>query len=466
MDTRKEFDIVGSLEVPSDAYYGIHSLRAKENFNISNQSIHKSFIRNIARVKLAAAITNVNSGVLNEEKGEVICKACNDVINGKFLDQFIVDEFQGGAGTSSNMNANEVIANIAIEYLGGNLGNYSLIHPNDDVNMCQSTNDVIPTAGKITVLELISNLIFELQNLDDALVKKSIEFHDIVKMGRTQMQDAVPMRLGQTFRSFSKGIRRDIEALEMHKKYMREVNLGGTAIGSSINANAYYISHIVDNLSTVCGFAMLPAKDKFDATSNLDCFVRISSTLKACAVTLSKMCNDLRLMSSGPTTGIGEINLPSRQNGSSIMPGKVNPVIPEMVSQVSFQVIGNDVTIGLAAEGGQLELNPFEPVIFKNLFESLDCLTNAIVSLRINCIDGISPNTEHCHSLVTNSYSVATALCPVIGYNKASNLAKEALKTGSTVKEVALQNGFTNINLDNLLDARKMTEPQIRYLKK
>lgn len=456
MNTRKEVDIVGMLEVPEEAYFGIHALRAKENFNISSQPIHSKFIKNLARVKKAAALTNIAEGTLNKKKGLAICKACEDIIDGMLVDEFIVDVFQGGAGTSTNMNANEVIANRAIEYLGGSLGDYTIIHPNDHVNMCQSTNDVIPTAGKMTVIQLLELLKKELIELQRSLEVKSREFSDIIKMGRTQMQDALPMRLGQSFKSFSRATARDVEALELEKKYMYEVNLGGTAIGSGVNATRYYAAHIVETLATISEMPLKSATDKYDATSNLDGLVRVSSALKTCGVNLTKMCNDLRLMSSGPTTGLGEINLPSRQNGSSIMPGKINPVIPEMVNQVAFQVIGNDVTIGFAAASGQLELNAFEPIIFKNIFESLDSLTGAVKSLRINCIDGITSNDEHCRSLVNHSYSMVTALCPIIGYTKASNLAKEAMKTGHTVKEVAITRGMTDINLDYILDAKKM----------
>ncbi|MEG0292071.1 MAG: aspartate ammonia-lyase [Anaerovoracaceae bacterium] len=450
MNIRKEYDVVGPMDIPSSAYYGIHSLRAKDNFNITGLPLHPRFIKNIVLIKKAAAFTNFQCGDLTKSQYVAIDKACNFIIDGNLYDQFIVDMLQGGAGTSSNMNANEVIANKAIELLGGNKGDYSIIHPNDHVNMCQSTNDVIPTAGKITIIELITNLVDSLQRLNIALLDKSAEFHHIIKMGRTQMQDAVPMRLGQSFEAYAHAIERDIKCLNLQKEFINEVNLGGTAIGNSINANSEYLENIVSNLSDICGINLRSSLDKFDATSNLDTLVRVSGAIKSCAVSLSKMCNDLRLISSGPTTGIGEINLPPRQNGSSIMPGKVNPVIPEVINQIAYQIIGNDTTVTIAAESGQLELNAFEPVIFKNIFESAEYLTNGVNTLIENCIIGITANQKRCHELVTNSYSMATILSPVIGYNKASQIAKEAQMTGKSVRQLVKNNGL-DVVFDKIL---------------
>ena len=364
MKTRTEADSIGELEVPEEAYYGVQSLRAKENFQITGHAMNEVFIQNLARVKKAAAITNRNAFTLEAGLAEAIIRACDEVIKGRFAEEFIVDAIQGGAGTSANMNMNEVVANRANELLGGRKGGYSRVHPNDHVNMAQSTNDVIPTAGKLTVLALTRPLLTELERLEHALYRKAIAFDDILKMGRTQLQDAVPMRLGQTFHSYTSMVTRDKKRIEHAMEEMYTVNLGATAIGSAINVSPAYLSNVVPTLAKLTGFPLKQAEDLFDATENLDGFVAVSGAIKACAVNLSKMCNDLRLLSSGPRTGLGEINLPAKQNGSSIMPGKVNPVIPEVVTQVSFMIVGHDMTITMAAEAGQMELNAFEPVCF------------------------------------------------------------------------------------------------------
>ena len=459
MNTRTEKDSIGYMNVPEDAYYGVQAQRASENFQITGLHMHPAFIINMARIKKAAAITNRNALRLSPDKSDAIIRACDEIIHGKWMDQFIVDPIQGGAGTSANMNINEVIANRAGELLGGKKGAYDKIHPNDHVNMAQSTNDVIPTAGKLTVLTLMTPLIQELRRLHDALMKKSEEFDDVIKMGRTQLQDAVPMRLGQTFHGYASMIERDILRLTDVSREMYTVNLGGTAIGSCINTSPAYLHNIVPCLSSITGYPLLQAKDLFDATENLDGFVSVSGAVKTCAVDLSKMCNDLRLLSSGPKTGLGEIHLPAMQNGSSIMPGKVNPVIPEVVTQAAFLVAGHDLTITMAAEAGQMELNAFEPVVFYNLFESLTALTGAVSTLTDHCITGITADRERCRTLMEASAGIATALCPYIGYQKSAEIAKAALKFNRTVRELVLEEHLmTAAELEQVLDPYAMTE--------
>ena len=382
------------------------------------------------------------------------------MIQGNYWKDFIVDPIQGGAGTSINMNANEVIANRAIELLGGKKGDYTYVHPNDHVNYGQSTNDVIPTAGKMTTLRLLDRLKLELLRLHTALCNKAKEFDHIIKMGRTQMQDAVPIRLGQEFKAYSVAVMRDINRMENAIEEMRFVNMGGTAIGTGINADKGYMEIITPVLSEVSGIKFEQAADLIDATQNIDSFVSVSGTIKACAVTLSKIANDLRLMSSGPRAGFNEINLPAKQNGSSIMPGKVNPVIPEVVNQVAFKVIGNDMTITMAAEGGQLELNAFEPVVFYCLFESIDILASAIQTFIDNCVTGITANEARCQELVDHSVGVVTALCPYLGYKKSAELAKMALKSNKSVRDLILEEKIlTADEVDKILDPLNMTEP-------
>lgn len=462
MDFRLESDSIGEKKVPKAAYYGVQSLRGAENFNITGLRLHKDFIISLAEIKKATAITNLEAGVLEKKVADSIVEACDDIIAGKFHEDFIVDPIQGGAGTSMNMNANEVIANRAIEILGGEKGDYSIVHPNDHVNNGQSTNDVIPTAGKMTALKLIPTTLKELRRLHDALIEKSKEFDDVIKMGRTQMQDAVPVRLGQEFTAYSTVVKRDIERLERAEEELVVVNMGGTAIGTGVNADKKYFQNIVPNLSKVCGLKLSQAEDLVGATQNLDGFVAVSGALKTCAVNLSKISNDLRLMSSGPRTGFGEINLPSKQNGSSIMPGKVNPVIPEVMSQVAFNIIGNDMTITMAAEAGQLELNAFEPVIFYNLFQSIETLGRGVNTLVDNCIVGITANKERCKELVENSVGIVTSLCPHVGYKKAASIAKTAIKTGASVRKLILDEGILNEKeLNEILDPVAMTEPGI-----
>ena len=459
MKTRMESDSIGTMEVPASAYYGIQSLRAKNNFPITERKLNKEFIISLAEIKKAAAITNRDANFLTSTIANAIINACDEIICGKLHEEFIVDSIQGGAGTSANMNANEVIANRAIELLGEIKGSYNVVHPNDHVNMAQSTNDVFPTAGKLTVLKMLPKTIAELQRLYNTLKLKSLEFNNIIKMGRTQLQDAVPIRLGQSFNAFASMIKRDIERLKEAEKDMLALNIGGTAIGTSINVSPEYFHNITPNLRKICGLNLTQSNDLIDATQNLDCFVSVSGLLKTCAVNLSKMSNDLRLLSSGPKTGFAEINLPSMQNGSSIMPGKVNPVILEVVSQVAFNIIGNDLTITMAAEAGQLELNAFEPVLFYKLFESIETLQNATTTLVDNCIIGITANEVRCKELLDNSVGIVTALCPYIGYQNSADIAKESLKSGISVKELVLAKGIlTSEELEQILDPNLMTQ--------
>ncbi|MBR2968462.1 MAG: aspartate ammonia-lyase [Clostridia bacterium] len=460
---RTEKDSVGELQIDGQSYYGIQSYRAKNNFDITGMKMSFTFIKQIALIKKAAAIVNGKYGILEKRKAEAIAFACDEILLGKHKCDFVVDPIQGGAGTSANMNVNEVVANIAIEHLNGEKGDYSVISPNDDVNMEQSTNDVIPTAGKLTVIAKSHELLHQLERLRKALYKKAEEFDGILKMGRTQLQDAVPMRLGQAFHSFATAIGRDIARIEKSLGEMHVINMGATAIGTAINARKEYFEHITEKLSELFGEQLTRADDLFDGTQNVDCFVAVSGALKACAVNLSKMCNDLRLMSSGPKCGFGEITLPARQNGSSIMPGKINPVIPEVVNQVAFLVIGHDVTITLAAEGGQLELNAFEPVIFYQIFESLRALSGAVATLTDNCIEGIVANENRCREWVDRGVGIVTALNPYIGYVKAAEIAKESLATGVSVKSIALRDGLIEEDkLDEILDPFALTEPSVR----
>ena len=460
MLSRMEHDSIGVLNVPAEAYYGVQSMRAATNFQITHRPLHPVLIDSIVMVKKAAAITNEKSGKLDQQIAQAIIQACDEILDGNLRDQFIVDAIQGGAGTSANMNANEVIANRAIEILGGTKGDYSIVHPNDHVNMSQSTNDVIPTAGKITVLKLLPQTIKELEKLEKAMEEKEAEFDDILKMGRTQLQDAVPMRLGQSFGAFAHVLKRDIKRLKNVMDEMKVLNIGATAIGTAINVDPYYLANISYELSKVAGISLKQADDLIDATQNLDGFVSVSGVLKTCAVDISKISNDLRLMSSGPRTGLSEINLPARQNGSSIMPGKINPVIPEVVSQVAYLIIGHDYTITMAAEAGQLELNAFEPVLFHHLFESIDTLKEAAATLTKHCITGITANKGQCEEYIEKSDVISTALCPYIGYAKSAEIAKKSLKTGVPVKELVLEEGFLQEEeLKEILKPEKMTQP-------
>lgn len=459
---RMENDSIGTKDVPENVYYGVQSLRAAENFKITGLFMHPEIINSLAFIKKAAAITNCEVGLLDKKIADAIVQACDEILEGHLHKHFIVDPIQGGAGTSLNMNANEVIANRAIEILGGDKGDYSIVNPNDHVNCGQSTNDVIPTAGKMTSLKLLKNAQKELKRLHKAFCAKAQEFDHVIKMGRTQMQDAVPIRLGQEFKAYSVAIQRDINRMDKAMDEMLTLNMGGTAIGTGLNADEQYLKRIVPNLSEITGIGFVQAFDLIDATQNLDPFVAVSGAIKACAVTLSKIANDLRLMSSGPRAGFGEINLPAKQNGSSIMPGKVNPVIPEVVNQVAFNIIGNDMTITMAAEAGQLELNAFEPIVFYCLFQSIDTLGYAARTFVDNCVTGITANEERCRELVENSVGTITAICPHVGYQKAADVAKKAIKTGAPVRKLVVQEGLlSEAEIDTILDPVNMTQPGI-----
>lgn len=459
---RTERDSIGKKDVPGEVYYGVQSLRAAENFHITGLAMHPEIINSLAYIKKAAAITNCEAGLLEKNVTSAIVQACDEIIAGQFHEDFIVDPIQGGAGTSLNMNANEVIANRAIEILGGIKGDYTIVNPNDHVNYGQSTNDVIPTAGKMTSLRLLKKLKRELLRLHEALCEKAKEFDHIIKMGRTQMQDAVPIRLGQEFKAYSVAVMRDIHRMEKAMDEMRTLNMGGTAVGTGLNADERYLQRVVPNLNEISDMQFVQAFDLIDSTQNLDSFVAVSGSVKACAVTLSKIANDLRLMSSGPRAGFYEINLPAKQNGSSIMPGKINPVIPEVVNQVAFNIIGNDMTITMAAEAGQLELNAFEPIIFYCMFQSIDTLAYAVSTFVDNCVSGITANETRCKYLVENSVGIITAICPHVGYQKAADIAKKAIKTGESVRTLILEEKLLNEKeLDQILDPIHMTEPGI-----
>lgn len=462
MEFRVEKDSIGTKDVPENVYYGVQSLRAAENFHITGLNMHPEIINSLAYIKKAAAITNCEAGLLDKRRTQAIVQACDEILEGKFREDFIVDPIHGGAGTSLNMNANEVIANRAIEILGGKKGDYSVVNPNDHVNCGQSTNDVIPTAGKMTSLRLLKKLKKQLLRLHSALEQKADEFDSVIKMGRTQLQDAVPIRLGQEFKAYSVAILRDLNRMDKAMDEMRTLNMGGTAVGTGLNADESYLRRIVPNLSEISGMDLVQAYDLIDATQNLDSFVAVSGAVKACAVTLSKIANDLRLMSSGPRAGFGEINLPAKQNGSSIMPGKVNPVIPEVVNQVAFNAIGNDMTITMAAEAGQLELNAFEPIIFYCLFQSIDTIAYAVNTFVDNCVIGITANETRCRYFVENSVGIITAICPYVGYQKAAEIAKEAIKTGESVRKLIIEKGLlTKEQMDEIMDPVQMTEPGI-----
>ncbi|MGL5646581.1 MAG: aspartate ammonia-lyase [Clostridium sp.] len=436
MRYRVEKDSIGFKKVPAEAYYGVQSLRGHENFRISGLNLEESFIKSLALVKKACSMTNYKVGQLDKIKNNAIVYACDKVIDGDFFEEFILDPIQGGAGTSMNMNMNEVLANIANEKLGYKKGEGYPVHPNDHVNMGQSTNDVIPSAGLITCHLLLKSGIVELEGFRDALLEKGEEFKDVVKMGRTEMQDAIPMSLGSEFIAFSSVVNRDIERLKKCLDELLVLNLGGTAIGTGMNANEEYIKNVCNELKNLTNLNVRQAENLIDSTQNLDLIAKVSSDLKVCALNLSKIAGDLILMSSGPRTGFGEITLPSKQNGSSIMPGKVNPVMPEMLKQIAFQIMGNDTTVSFAVQSGQLELNAFYPIIFVNVFQSINILKNGVNAITENCIKGIVANEERCKSLVENSIGIITAFAPSLGYEKAAYIAKKALNEDKSILEV------------------------------
>lgn len=457
-----EKDLLGTKEVPQSAYYGIQTLRAVENFPITGIPPHVEMIRALAAVKKAAAQANMEVGVLKKSIGEAIIAASDDILQGQLHDQFIVDSIQGGAGTSMNMNANEVIANRAIEHLGGERGNYLLCSPNTHVNMAQSTNDVFPTAIRIASLNLAQGVVEQLDLLRQALMTKAVEFDQVIKMGRTHLQDAVPIRMGQEFEAYARVIGRDVERVKRSLDNLREINMGATAVGTGLNADPRYIVKVTEHLRLITNLDLVRAEHLVDATQNTDAYVEVSGALKITAVNLSKMCNDLRLMASGPRTGFNELELPPRQPGSSIMPGKVNPVMAEVVNQVAFQVIGNDHTISLASEAGQLELNVMEPVLVFNLLQSLSILQNVLRVFREHLIVDLKANVERCRQLVEQSVGIVTAINPHVGYETATVIAKEAIQTGRSVREICIERGIlTPEELDVILNPFEMTSPGI-----
>ena len=460
---RREHDSLGEREVPDHAYYGVQTIRGVENFPLSGIRLYhfEHFIRGLAFVKKAAALANSELGVLDATKAGAIVKACDDILAGKLHDQFVIDMFQGGAGTSTNMNANEVIANRALEILGHRKGQYEHLHPNDHVNCSQSTNDAYPTAIKLGVVLTLRDTLSALRELRDALSAKAREFADVLKMGRTENQDAVPMTLGQEFGAYAVMIGDGIRHLTRVGEEFHAINMGATAIGTGLNSPPGYAALCTKRLAEVSGVPVTLAGDLVEATQDSGEFALMSSTMKTAAVQLSKICNDLRWMSSGPRCGLYEIKLPSMQPGSSIMPGKVNPVIPEVVSQICFQIIGNDVTVSMASEASELELNMAEPVIAFNLLFGLTLLRNAAIILHSRCIAGIEANRERCLEYVRNSIGLVTALNPVLGYEKSAAIAREALKTGGSVYDLVLSKGWlTKERLDDLLKPENMTHPR------
>ncbi len=462
-NTRSEHDLLGDRDVPATAYWGVHTLRAVENFPISGQIIGQvpDLVIALASIKQAAAMANADLGLLSPARRDAIVAACQDIRAGELHDQFVVDQIQGGAGTSTNMNANEVIANRALEIMGHPKGAYAHLHPNEHVNQSQSTNDVYPTALKLAAWFGLHRLIAAMGTLRGAFAEKAVEFADVLKMGRTQLQEAVPMTLGQEFNAFAIMLGEDELRLAEAAQLILEINLGATAIGTGITAHPDYAARVCARLAEVTGVPVVTAADLVEATQDCGAFVQVSGVLKRVAVKLSKTCNDLRLLSSGPRAGFAEINLPARQAGSSIMPGKVNPVIPEVVNQVAFEVIGNDVTISFAAEAGQLQLNAFEPIIAYSLFRSVAHLTAACNTLEVHCIRGITANRERLRLSVETSIGIVTALNPYIGYANATEVALEAHHTGRGVYELVLEKGLlSKARLDAILQPEALTRPQ------
>ncbi|HOI88303.1 MAG TPA: aspartate ammonia-lyase [Lentimicrobium sp.] len=461
--TRTEHDLLGFREVPYEYYYGIQTLRALENFNISGVQLnfYPVLAESLAMVKLAAAKANHELGLLSKSLSDAIVRACNEIINGKYTFHFVVDMIQGGAGTSTNMNANEVIANRALEILGYERGQYEHCHPNNHVNLSQSTNDAYPTAIKIALIRSNEKLVEVLRSLIESFSMKAREFSHVIKMGRTQLQDAVPMTLGQEFEAYAVMLEEEIDRLNQNVQLFLEVNMGGTAIGTGINADPAYSETVIKYLKEITGKPIVLAHNLVEATQDTGAFIMYSSAVKRLAVKLSKISNDLRLLSSGPRAGLNEINLPPMQPGSTIMPGKVNPVIPEVVNQIAFKVIGNDLTVTMAAEAGQLELNVMEPIIVYSLFESIEMLKNGMSTLNHRCIKGITANEERCREMVYNSIGLITALNPVIGYEASNKLAKEALVKNRSVYELVLENNLmSKEELDRVLDPANMIGPR------
>ncbi|MEW6726634.1 MAG: aspartate ammonia-lyase [Bacillota bacterium] len=467
---RTEKDLLGEAALPRDAYYGIHTLRARENFAVSGIAVHPDLIWALALVKKAAALANMETGLLDARRGAVIAQAAEELAAGMWRDQILVDAFQGGAGTSTNMNVNEVIANRAIELLGGEKGDYSLVHPLDHVNLGQSTNDTFPTALRVAAIKLVRRLARAMAGLQGALQAKEKEFARILKTGRTEMQDAVPVTLGQEFGAWAEAVARDWWRLYKAEERLRQVNLGGTAVGTGLNASRRYTYRVIEVLRELTGFGLSRAENTFEATQNADIFAEVSGFLKAAAVSLAKIAGDLRLLSSGPRAGLAEIRLPEAQAGSSIMPGKVNPVIPEMVTQVAFQVMANDAAVGIAAASGQLELNAFLPLIAHNLLQSLTLLANAVDIFAAGCIRGIEADAARCRELLDASQSVITAFVPYIGYEKATALVLRAAAARRPVTDLLVEEGlFSPDEIEVILRPEELTTPGIagaRYFRR
>ncbi|EGR6367498.1 aspartate ammonia-lyase [Campylobacter upsaliensis] len=469
MGTRKEHDFIGELEIADDVYYGVQTFRALENFHMSGRSLknYPFFIKAFAQVKKAAALANKEVGVLDADKADALAKACDRLIAGEFLDQFVVDMIQGGAGTSTNMNVNEVLTNIALESMGHKKGEYQYLHPNDHTNLGQSTNDTYPSSIKVATHAKLGDLLKAMEELKNDLEAKAKEYKDMIKMGRTELEDAVPTTLGNTFNAFASYIKSDIAKLTKAREAMTVLNLGATAIGTGINCHPDYKNVVEKKLKEITGVNFTPAEDLIAATQDTADFVYVSGCLKTAAVRLSKIANDLRLMNSGPRCGLGEITLPAMQPGSSIMPGKVNPVICEVVGEACYEVIGNDVTIMLCSERGEFELNAFEPGIAYDLFNSLILLENAMKTLANKAIKGLKANPEACKKLVLNSIGIVTAFNPVLGYEKSASMAKEALQTGKAVGDICLERGYlSKEEIDKILDPENMLNPQMKEKRK
>lgn len=457
---RVEKDSIGEKEIAADSYYGINSIRAQENFDLSRENVHPELINSIAVVKKAAALTNFELGLLEEEKKEAILKACSEIIDSDLAEKLKLDAFQGGAGTSTNMLVNEIVANRALEILGYEKGNYDIIHPNDDVNRGQSTNDVYPTALRIAVLKLLVPLTESVSKLQSALQAKEKEFSSIIKLGRTQLQDAVPITLGQEFSAYAEAINRDRWRLYKITDRLKKINLGGTAVGTGLNTSHSYIFKIAKHLRKFSGLSLSHSENMIDITQNMDIFVEVSGLLKAASVNLNKIASDLRLLASGPGGGIGEIRLPAVQAGSSIMPGKVNPVICEMINQLSIEIICSDQAITMAARDGQLELNAFAPLIANKILKTLEMMRKGIDIFIDKCIKGIEANPDRCQEILDDSLAVITSLVPYIGYDQASSLAKEARNCDRNLQELIIENNILNKSeLEKILKIENMTSP-------
>ena len=459
---RTEHDFLGELQVPDEVYYGVQTMRARENFHITGQTIDPEFVQAMAIVKKAAALANMSTGRLSKEIGDLLVQAADEIIAGKFPDQFPLDPIQGGAGTSINMNVNEVLCNRALEIKGEARGRYDIISPNNHANMAQSTNDAFPTGIKVCANYKGKKLVVALNRLADELDKKAFEFKDILKMGRTHLQDAVPITLGQEMGMYASSVRRGARRIETAMQGLRTMNMGGTAVGTGLNAEPEYIKAVAKTLSEVTGDTYVTADDIIDATNNTDGFADFSGAMKVTALTLIKMANDFRLMASGPRCGLNELKLPQRQPGSSIMPGKVNPVIAEVLDQACYQVIGNDLALTLGVENGQFELNVMEPVMAFNMFNSLNYMTNAVNTFVDKLLVDIEPNREQCHKWLGGAVGTVTALLPHIGYEKCAALAREAYLTGKPIKEVILEKGWlTKEYMEHVLSPEQMTTPGI-----